>query len=148
MMRKSNLVVTVAATFTFFLLYHLYYASDVKLSLGLQEYWNGPDQVNWTRPPTKDDGRFHWHERTEDYPVTSFIPIPIGKVQKIPAIQHKFSIPPTEDHAIRRTRQRAVREEFKHAWNGYTQKAWLKDELAPVTGGSRNTFGGAYLKLN
>lgn len=31
---------------------------------------------------------------------------------------------------------------FKHSWEGYKNNAWLKDELAPISGGSKNTFGG------
>lgn len=144
MLRRSNSTVAVAATLTIFLIYRLYYTSDIQLTLDVHNILYHPERTNWTRPPTQDDGRFHWHERFEHYPVTSFIPIPTGRPKKIPAIQYNFPTPATEDFAVRRTRQRAVREEFKHAWKGYTENAWMKDELTPLTGASRNTFGGVY----
>lgn len=38
-------------------------------------------------------------------------------------------------------RQAAVVNTFKHAWMGYTQYAWGKDELLPITRTSTNTYG-------
>lgn len=35
-----------------------------------------------------------------------------------------------------------MRNNFLHAWTGYKNHAWAKDEVAPITGGSRDTFGG------
>lgn len=60
----------------------------------------------------------------------------------IPRIQHEFT--PESDAARERqhARREAVKEAMLHSWNGYRRKAWLKDELAPVTGGYRTTFGG------
>ena len=34
-----------------------------------------------------------------------------------------------------------------HSWKGYRAHAWLKDELAPVTGGCKTSFGGWSLTL-
>lgn len=36
----------------------------------------------------------------------------------------------------------AVKEAFIHSWNGYKKYAWLKDELAPLTGGHRDNLCG------
>ena len=38
-------------------------------------------------------------------------------------------------------RQRAVVEMFKHAWSGYTQYAWGKDELLPLTKEGTSSYG-------
>ena len=39
-------------------------------------------------------------------------------------------------------RQEAVKATFQRAWTSYKQKAWLKDELKPISGGYTNHFGG------
>ena len=35
-----------------------------------------------------------------------------------------------------------VRESFAHSWKGYKSHAWLKDEVSPLSGESRDSFGG------
>jgi mannosyl-oligosaccharide alpha-1,2-mannosidase len=42
----------------------------------------------------------------------------------------------------RERKQAAIKQQFKKAWTGYKEHAWLQDELAPVTGGFRNPFCG------
>ncbi len=42
----------------------------------------------------------------------------------------------------REVRRAAVKEAFVHAWNGYKEHAWTKDEVAPISGGWRTSFGG------
>ena len=39
-------------------------------------------------------------------------------------------------------RQDAVKSAFVRSWNSYKKHAWMQDELAPVTGGGKSTFGG------
>jgi mannosyl-oligosaccharide alpha-1,2-mannosidase len=39
------------------------------------------------------------------------------------------------------SRKEAVREVFKRCWKSYKDRAWTKDELAPISGGARDTFG-------
>lgn len=36
----------------------------------------------------------------------------------------------------------AVKNSFKHSWNGYKKNAWLQDEVQPLSGGYKNGFGG------
>ncbi|KAM0129274.1 hypothetical protein ACHAO1_008601 [Botrytis cinerea] len=43
---------------------------------------------------------------------------------------------------VRLTRQKKVREEFLHAWNGYKKNAWMHDEVMPLSGGQKDTFVG------
>ena len=75
--------------------------------------------------------------------MTSLIPLPSGKPLKIPKIQHEFRGKETpEDKGLRDDRLREVRKTFAHAWEGYRQHAWLKDELSPVSGNYKNNFGG------
>ncbi|KAK4500137.1 hypothetical protein PRZ48_008323 [Zasmidium cellare] len=35
-----------------------------------------------------------------------------------------------------------VKAAMKRAWNSYRLKAWLRDELSPISGGNKTTFGG------
>ena len=88
--------------------------------------------------------KIHWTKRPERYPVTEFTPLPTGLGQSIPRIQYDFSQPPesTEEKRIREERQAKVKESFLHSWNGYREHAWGKDEVAPISGASRSSFGG------
>jgi len=35
-----------------------------------------------------------------------------------------------------------VEESFVHSWTGYKEHAWLRDEVAPLSGQYKDTFGG------
>ena len=85
---------------------------------------------------------FHWTKAAEHYPVTSFIPLPSGQPAKIPRIQHTFLPETQKARSVREERLQNVRASFLHCWDGYKKNAWMRDEVAPVTGGYRNTFGG------
>ena len=39
-------------------------------------------------------------------------------------------------------RRAAVKESFSHSWEGYKEHAWLRDEVAPLSGKWKDTFGG------
>ena len=68
----------------------------------------------------------------------------MGPPLKVPKIQYDFSLVPErrDAKARRKARQQAVKETFKHAWKGYKEHAWLKDEVAPISGDAKDTFGG------
>ncbi|KAI9640006.1 hypothetical protein NHQ30_011565 [Ciborinia camelliae] len=105
--------------------------------------WNYP--ANYIPPiarPHAPDGKIHWSKLPERYPVTSYLPLPTGKPKKIPQIQ---SSPPTEDAGQKEERLKrlaAVKESFVHSWEGYKAHAWLRDELTPLSGSWKDTFGG------
>jgi len=89
-----------------------------------------------------NDGKTHWSKLPERYPVTSFIPLPTGSPHKIPRVQ---AAAPKEEPKVRNERIRrreVVKESFKHSWEGYKKHAWLRDEVAPLSGQYRDTFGG------
>jgi mannosyl-oligosaccharide alpha-1,2-mannosidase len=88
-------------------------------------------------------GAFNGGTRPEAHPVVSLILLPTGSPAKITSIQHKFnpdSGATTEQE--RKKRRESVKETFTRALNGYRKHAWLEDELTPISGGSRNHFGG------
>jgi hypothetical protein len=78
----------------------------------------------------------------ESYPLSSLIPLPSGKPALVPQIQFSFPREDAEASSLRQERLAAVKDAFLHSWTGYKKHAWLKDELAPLTGGQRTTFNG------
>lgn len=88
--------------------------------------------------------RVQWKDLPQKHPVTSMIALPTGRPAEIPKIQYDFSLQKesVEAKAIREERRNTVLETFAHTWNGYKDHAWLNDEVAPISGESRNTFGG------
>ncbi|KAN0095151.1 glycoside hydrolase family 47 protein [Hyaloscypha variabilis] len=89
-----------------------------------------------------NDGKTHWSKLPERYPVTSFIPLPTGSPKKIPKIQASAPPEKAKVHYERIRRRDAVKESFKHSWEGYKKHAWLRDEVTPLSGQYRDTFGG------
>ncbi|KAH7348840.1 glycoside hydrolase family 47 protein [Rhexocercosporidium sp. MPI-PUGE-AT-0058] len=90
----------------------------------------------------KNDGKVHWKKLPDRYPVTSLISLPSGRPNKIPLVQ---APPPVEDakaKELRLQRRAAVKESFVHSWTGYKEHAWLRDEVAPLSGQYKDTFGG------
>ncbi len=83
---------------------------------------------------------FDWTSVTQRYPVSSIRPLPTHRPQKLPPVQHAFS--GYVHDATTKRRQRAVREAFVRSWGSYKTHAWLQDELAPVSGKGKTTFGG------
>lgn len=86
---------------------------------------------------------FDWSTAPQFFPVDSHTPLPTGRPKTIPAVQYAFpkdgSAPPSKITELRRN---AVRRVFQRAWGAYKQQAWLWDEVKPVSGGGKNTFGG------
>ena len=91
---------------------------------------------------SKTHDRIDWKTRKQNYPVSSLIPLPTGTPRKIPQIQFNFPPEPQSRTQEIRKRRDAVKRSFERAWNGYKKKAWSKDELLPLSGGSRDKFGG------
>lgn len=100
-----------------------------------------PSTPDTTAPP-EDDGRFNWALRKERFPVSSMIPLPTGTPPRIPKIQYDFKAASEADAVETRRRRDAVKAAFNRAWEGYKSFAWMRDELAPISGTSRNHFGG------
>ncbi|KIW76384.1 hypothetical protein Z517_11130 [Fonsecaea pedrosoi CBS 271.37] len=85
---------------------------------------------------------FDWSTYNYHHPLQSIAPLPSGKPHLFPPIQYKFQ-PESKSAAIRRKpRQQAVLDAFKKCWQSYKTHAWMKDELQPISGKSKETFGG------
>ncbi|EME48286.1 glycoside hydrolase family 47 protein [Dothistroma septosporum NZE10] len=63
-----------------------------------------------------------------------------GKPQKLPRVQHEFK---DQSQALKQNpRQAAVKATFEKCWKTYKQHAWMKDEVTPINGNFKDTFGG------
>ncbi|GAB1312621.1 hypothetical protein MFIFM68171_02831 [Madurella fahalii] len=100
------------------------------------------------RPLPEETGRkvrfrpssFDWTSVTQHHPVSSIRPLPTGAPKQLHPVQHDFSR--YVHDATTKSRQQAVRDAFIRSWESYKKHAWLRDELAPVSGGGKTTFGG------
>ncbi|KAF2225362.1 mannosyl-oligosaccharide alpha-1,2-mannosidase [Elsinoe ampelina] len=90
----------------------------------------------------KPTPRFSWKDIQHAYPVEDPRPLPTNSPKAIPAIQLDFPPESSAERTEREARLRAVKDAFVHSWNGYKKHAWLQDEVGPLTGTSRNGFGG------
>lgn len=89
-----------------------------------------------------DDGQQHWRALPDRFPVAALHSLPHGRPPTIPRIQADAPRWSVSELRERRRRQQVVRESFVHSWSGYKSHAWLRDEVAPVSGEWRDTFGG------
>ncbi|KAI0377434.1 glycoside hydrolase family 47 protein [Hypomontagnella monticulosa] len=84
-----------------------------------------------------------WKKHPPQYPVENFATLPTNKpTKRIPRIQ---AAKPQESAAEKETRLKrlaAVKNSFKHSWNGYRKYAWGHDEIKPMSGLSKDPFGG------
>lgn len=83
---------------------------------------------------------FDWTSVRQRHPASSLRPLPTGPTKQLGPVQHAF--PGYVHDATTRERQQAVRAAFVRSWDSYRAHAWLMDELAPVSGGGKTTFGG------
>ncbi len=83
---------------------------------------------------------FDWTTVSQRHPVSLIRPLPDKPRVKFPPVQHDF--PNYVHDAVTKRRQQAVRAVFEKNWASYKKYAWLRDELAPVSGVGKTTFGG------
>ena len=98
-------------------------------------------------PPQKDGARFQWKDVHVRHPVEELVQLPsAGEVKQLPTVQFDFSRGGNDGDVdarmVRESRREAIREAFKRCWDSYKKFAWMKDEVAPISGGYKNTFGG------
>lgn len=95
-----------------------------------------------TDPKVLDDPDYFWRRLPTHYPVDSFRPLPTQQPLALPKIQADFPKESSQDRQVRLQRQAAVQRTFERSWSAYKKLALPDDELAPLSGGSKNTFGG------
>lgn len=74
------------------------------------------------------------------FPPESITPLPTGPPRALPQVQ---ATPQSfQDTKEARERREVVKGIFLRSWDSYKEQAWTWDEVRPVTGGGKNTFGG------
>ncbi|KAI1083267.1 glycoside hydrolase family 47 protein [Whalleya microplaca] len=89
-----------------------------------------------------EDENYFWRKVPTHYPVQDMRPLPTGIPLRLPKIQWRFGKETENAASIRRKRQEAVKAAFKRCWDSYKTKSLMKDELTPISGTSKDTFGG------
>ncbi|KAG9857803.1 seven-hairpin glycosidase, partial [Aureobasidium melanogenum] len=84
----------------------------------------------------------HWSKMPEHFPVSTTIQLPTGTPKAVPRIQHKFKKESSAEKADREKKLKIIEGAVSHAWSGYRSKAWMNDEVRPVSGGARDPFCG------
>ena len=89
-----------------------------------------------------DKPKIHWTQLPEHFPIPSdmIIQLPTGTPKKIPKMQYDFKKETADEKAARTKKQDAIRKVFSFSWSGYRKKAWMQDELSPMSGKYRNPF--------
>ncbi|KAI0444573.1 family 47 glycosyl hydrolase [Xylaria telfairii] len=91
---------------------------------------------------------FDWSTLREKNPVppSELRSLPKGVPKKLPAVQHRFRVDKSSAGKDRRQvlvdRRSEVRDAFVKSWKSYRRYAWMSDELTPVSGSGKDTFGG------
>lgn len=81
---------------------------------------------------------------TQHYPVEIFTTLPATGKTKLYKVQFDSDADeaPLYHELMRKRRQAAVKTTFERSWKAYKDHAWKQDELLPISGGSKTTFGG------
>ena len=153
--RRSRTGFIVVATFLGFLLYYLSWTdNNSPLTASDDEHYRGAvkQAQDIVGPPAVFTGTPTWSRPGksslattapgQSYPISSTRSLPVPAQTQLPRIQHDFKARGDSGAGKQESRLFAVKEAFKHSWQGYRDLAWLRDELAPVTGTYRQTFGG------
>ncbi|KIW04334.1 uncharacterized protein PV09_04624 [Verruconis gallopava] len=109
-----------------------------------------PDQASTNcprKPPSPVDiplgSGFSWRDVEIKNPVQLFFSLPTSEAAALPKVQFSGRKYFTHQKALEQSQRReAVKQVFLRAWNSYKSKALPHDELAPVSGGFKDTFGG------
>ncbi|KAL8243881.1 hypothetical protein R6Q59_010139 [Mikania micrantha] len=86
----------------------------------------------------------HWEPHKEHNPVApgDLIKLPRGLPKPSPKVQHDFSPETNNEKSDRLRKLVAIREAFKHAWEGYKKYALPHDELWPISKSYGDSFMG------
>ncbi|GIJ87117.1 hypothetical protein Asppvi_006020 [Aspergillus pseudoviridinutans] len=151
--RRHSFIVSITALS---LIYLYFYLSRVSWSVSTEvkgkAIWHdevvpsSDDNIVSTdrRPKTPiAEPTFLWTRRPTQYPVQSMTPLPKERPRKLPKVQADFSTEKDPQKAqVRNQRQNAAKDAFIRCWTAYKARAWMADEVMPVSGAMRNWFGG------
>ncbi|KAF5583608.1 AP-1 complex subunit gamma-1 [Fusarium pseudoanthophilum] len=111
-------------------------------------YWSNSDsgfKLFGNGDPLAGKGATAWTRRLPTYPIPkeklAALPKITGDV-KVPKIQAAAPVESAAAKELRLSRLAAVKKSFEHSWSGYSNYAWMHDEVTPLTGKSKDPFGG------
>ncbi|KAI0458301.1 glycoside hydrolase family 47 protein [Xylaria acuta] len=85
---------------------------------------------------------FDWSQVPYRFPPGPLEPLPTGRSKNLPSVQARPKAGDAEHERLRESRRREVKKIFVGDWEAYKKYAWLKDALAPISGGYRDQFSG------
>ncbi|KAL2822447.1 glycoside hydrolase [Aspergillus granulosus] len=141
--RWSTLLI-IAASFLFFLVFLHNQSPRTTVIPVSGHYAQNLCPATPPNPPynrTNPEG-FSWRDIPVRYPVQNPIPLSNEAPITLPQIQFSFLPPTPEAEETRKARQTRIKQTFLKAWRSYEAYAWKADELQPISGSRKNTFGG------
>jgi len=85
---------------------------------------------------------YDWSKLPRRNAIPSPIPLPTGKPHALRKVQHTFPKESRLNIVKLESQRQEVRKAFQKCWKSYKKYAWMKDELAPLSGENKETFGG------
>lgn len=90
---------------------------------------------------------YDWSQHTlKNPPSEPLKQLPTGAPRALPDIQYAFTTDTSPEGAAREQvlteRRLDVKQKFLKSWNSYRNMAWLYDELEPVSGEGKDSYGG------
>lgn len=85
---------------------------------------------------------YDWSAHIPHHPVSAFRPLPTIDPRKLAQIQHVFGHSPQSTAVEQKRRREQIKHTFLKGWRSYRKLAWMYDELAPLSGAGKDTFGG------
>jgi mannosyl-oligosaccharide alpha-1,2-mannosidase len=143
---RGNLALVAACVFLV-LLFTTYLRPNFYAPGGFSSSWSSPSgrcrSFSSSRPykPPANVTQSKWRQLAVKNPPGELRQLPRETPKQLGQIQFPFRRSKAINR-VQRERQEAVKATFQRAWTSYKQKAWLKDELRPMSGGYSNQFGG------
>ncbi|KAI0390868.1 glycoside hydrolase family 47 protein [Xylariaceae sp. FL0594] len=91
---------------------------------------------------------FDWSRQPQKFPVpiAELASLPRGRPRDLPNVQFRFTVDATSRGRARERvldeRRDLVKRAFVKSWERYKTRAWMYDEVAPISGVGVNTLGG------
>lgn len=110
----------------------------------LPQYSKAPRSHDYTYVPSS----FDWSSLPQQHPIlaSELTTLPKGRPRNLPRVQFAFKADRSQIGKARtqtlKDRREEVKEAFLKSWASYKERAWMYDELTPVSGEAKNTFGG------
>ena len=98
--------------------------------------------ANNRRPVPIVRSGFDWGSFEHYHSPKSYASLPSGQPRQLRRIQHRFSRTSRSLDSNNVKRRHAVKAAFQRCWRSYRELAWTRDELKPLSGGGKDTYGG------